>query len=91
MTEYNGWTNRETWTAHLWISNDQGLYESARERLIYEVKTGALGPVLKEWWDELTDPEEGLMSAQTIWRMVRDIGDEDEINWQEIAEALVEE
>ncbi len=25
MTEYNGWTNYETWQCALWLDNDQGL------------------------------------------------------------------
>ena len=32
-TEYNGWTNYETWNAALWIGNDQGLYETARRAM----------------------------------------------------------
>lgn len=28
--EYQGWTNRETWTANLWIGNDERLYNHAR-------------------------------------------------------------
>jgi len=30
-TEYNGWTNFETWNVAVWIGSDEGLEELARE------------------------------------------------------------
>ena len=30
-TTYNGWTNYETWNVALWLGNDEGLYNLARD------------------------------------------------------------
>jgi hypothetical protein len=38
--EYNGWTNRETWAANLYIGNDQGLQDQALEIVEREFNRG---------------------------------------------------
>ncbi len=43
-TTYNGWTNYETWAVALWIDNEAGSYETARE-------------ATREHWDDAADPE----------------------------------
>lgn len=47
--EYQGWTNRETWAAALWINNDQGLQEEAMELAARD--RGA--ERLEQWVDDL--------------------------------------
>lgn len=31
MSDYNGWSNYETWCVSLWLSNDEGYYNLTRE------------------------------------------------------------
>jgi hypothetical protein len=96
---YNGWTNRETWALNLWLSSDQGLYEMTRERVAEAVNSTEItcrksewdarqarlaGETVKAFWEELTDPNEGLLSAENILQMVRDVGSEYRVNWDEI-------
>jgi hypothetical protein len=44
-TEYNGWTNYETWNVALWIQNDYGFYSIALECDDYQDFVDALESV----------------------------------------------
>jgi len=41
-TTYNGWTNYETWNVALWIQNDEGLYDLAKNFTDYETLVNVL-------------------------------------------------
>jgi hypothetical protein len=42
-TEYNGWTNYETWNVALWINNNQGLYHLAQQCGDYQTFVKEIG------------------------------------------------
>lgn len=59
---YQGWRNYETWNVHLWLSNDQGLYEETN-RLARRIKDGyRLGQAIKEMLEEAMPKLMGLWS-----------------------------
>ena len=49
-TEYNGWTNYETWNAALWIGSEEGLYDIARRAMDWE----HLLEIFANWGTETT-------------------------------------
>lgn len=85
-SRYNGWTNYETWCVNLWLSNDQGSYESVNDLIRSQVGSGLGGveDVLKGLVEELTDATHpGLTDGASF---VTDLynGALSEVNWQEI-------
>ena len=49
------------------------------------------GEAVRELWDELTDPQEGLIPIDRILTMVADIGSDYRVAWDEIGAAWLED
>lgn len=98
--EYQGWTNRETWATNLWISNDQALYEIARDYARQEVEGHDkaeeinpyyLGETFKSWIEEDLLTFENIKDNRELWMMLTDIGSLYRVNWREIAGHYLDE
>lgn len=84
MTTYNGWRNRPTWNAHLWLSNDEPLYRSAMTIANSRPDGGKI---------TLADAADGLRElCFEIWpsRRTPDGDDLFAVNWRDVARAFRE-
>lgn len=87
--KYQGYTNRETWLAHVWIDNDEDTHTHWRNRSLEILKSGecdrkhALARELEEWCkDQQPQLENGLYSDLLTTTVCR-------IEWPEIAHWLL--
>lgn len=88
---YNGWTNWATWNVKLWIDNDEGSHEYFAELVRTEFKDdpGGLASLLKLGHEDLSEA-----AAEKVGHgVMRDFISHsfDDVNWHEIAKALIEE
>lgn len=85
---YQGWTNRETWAAALWINNDQGMQEEGIERAGHD----EWGESLKDWFDEMWElvADSPQDTTRELRIMFGDIGSLWRVDWKEVRDALLE-
>lgn len=91
---YNGWTNRETWAFMLYVTNDQGLAESARERVL--CADAHPEDALKDLAESLFTRagygyEYGDTWPDSLADIASDIGSLWRVNWAECVDALTED
>ena len=77
-TTYNGWSNYETWNVVLWMMNDYGLYQTARQA----ARVDLLNPY-QFFVDEMHDMNCQSTDDGVSWT-------DDNINQCEVNEALAE-
>jgi hypothetical protein len=78
----NGWANRSTWNAALWILNDERLYRAAREA--FRDRSSISAKEAKEWADRAFAAFCGRLGETPDGLPLFDV------KWSEIAKTLKE-
>lgn len=92
--EYNGWVNRETWAAHLHLSNDESLYSQCVD-LVDGKSPWSAGYALEKFCTENVEmvlfPYEQDGTPTDLWRLfISDVGSMWRVDWQAVADSFLE-
>ncbi len=79
-TEYNGWSNRETWIVNLWMTGDQGYYEQLCEIISSHDNLDDQAEALEDWIRFEYDGAYSSIWADLINNSLA------EVDWYEIVE-----
>jgi len=94
MSDYQGWANRATWAVKLHWDNYPGdvVYytEQAKEFKKANKALWEFAEFLSDSYDEIFDSVIEGKATDEAKLMVRDVGNGDDVDWQEIAEAYFE-
>lgn len=102
-TNFNGWTNYETWNVKLWIDNDQGTQEYWKERAQEAFKSATPGECFTREEQAALDLAHTL--KQELDNDMHEMGVPElpgfyadllnaalsEVNWQEIARSFIDD
>lgn len=97
MSDYNGWTNYETWNVPLWIDNEEPSYRARRARKLELPGQKWTARTVEDFARELYPrgtPDFRRLGADGRWTDAGEgIGAKafEEVNWQEIADAWNDE
>jgi hypothetical protein len=89
MMSYNGWVNYPTWAVHLWISNEEVLWDTAlalaEDERAYWSSFPWHGPdSLREWvQNELVPEVDGMAGDILTWGLAQ-------VDWLEVYDAIVD-
>ena len=88
-TEYNGWTNRETWAVALHINNDEGLLNPINEVAKLHENLNDLADEIEAFIGEDVLNFENISTNRSAFMMLQDIGSLYRVNWREVAESFI--
>lgn len=90
MSEYNGWTNYETWLVNLWIDNDQDEQEYWLERATSLLDTNY---PLMHLADELANSHKEKATDIASNSVFSDLlqSSLQVVNWREIAQSMLDD
>ena len=78
-TEYNGWTNRETWVANLWLTNDEWYYQELCS-IIKNFEASEQPEEIEKYVHWIIDIDDSSMTSDLLSTSLG------RVNWYEIAE-----
>jgi len=97
--EYNGWGNRETWAAALYLNNDYGMYCTVQELISEAIASKdeeqdfACSTCLAENLEAMFEDVwgDGTELSHETYSMFKDIGSLYRVRWHEIATSFLDE
>ena len=79
-TDYNGWTNRETWTVNLWLTNEECYYRQLQE-ILHDYEDREQAEELEQACRFIVERHDDTGLRSDLITAVPS-----RVNWQEIAE-----